>query len=363
MSDIIFICDQPPVKSGHGTGALNYHLLEACKKAGETEYLTSDPSEMHSTGLNPGCDFVAVCKLLSDIKSPLTRAKVVVFGTGTFQATFLTARRENVSRWDSGGSGPRTVMQCMTPPDVDLLTQEHKLWGIPFGTTDTALEAIIEKRVLDECNQFISPSQRCADEFMRLKGVNPERMLIAPYGIDLPPEPPPADENGPRIRALYVSQIGPAKGHAYIINAFGAHPEWNLSLVGQGTDHLSGVVPPNVLRLGRIPDLQYEWARCNVYVHPSVSETWGLGVPEAMAHGRPVIVTRSTGSADCVRDGKEGLVIEPRNPAAIAEALQYFADNPGEIARMGANGRERSQEFTWDKFEGKVVEGLKRMSP
>jgi glycosyltransferase involved in cell wall biosynthesis len=61
---------------------------------------------------------------------------------------------------------------------------------------------------------------------------------------------------------------------------------------------------------------------------------------EAMACGRPVVVSRSRGIADYVRDGETALVVEPESPAALAGAIARLLSNAAEAARLGANARE-----------------------
>ena len=357
---ILFTCDQPPVKSGHGTGALNYHLLKACERVSDTHYLTCEPAEMRVQGLNPGCDFVAAAKLLAHQPPLVEQPDCVFFGTGTFQLSYLIARREDASYVGGGDRRLKTVIQCMMSPDVAALAEEHKTWGIPWSEDGTEFERIIEDRVLKECDMFISPSQRGAAEFIRLKGVKSEQIVIAPYGIDYPEIPLPLPE-GEAIRALHIAQVGPAKGHRILLEAWiRARSEWQLRMAGRGTEHIHFPVPPRVQLLGRVNDLTEHIRWSNVYVHPSISETWGLPVVEMMSHARPVIVTRGSGAADCVRDGKDGLVIEC-SPDAILEAVQYFHDNPAEIQRMGANAREQAKHFTWDRFEEIVAERLREM--
>lgn len=64
-----------------------------------------------------------------------------------------------------------------------------------------------------------------------------------------------------------------------------------------------------------------------------------LKVYEALATGRPVIVTDFRGQADLIRNNSCGLVIPPNDPTALAEAVRYLADNPKTVDEMGQNGR------------------------
>jgi glycosyltransferase involved in cell wall biosynthesis len=82
-------------------------------------------------------------------------------------------------------------------------------------------------------------------------------------------------------------------------------------------------------------------ASAHVIVLPTY---YGEGLPkvllEAAACGRPIIATSIRGCAEIVRDGDNGLLIPPRDPAALAEAITKLIEQPELRARMGARGRE-----------------------
>jgi glycosyltransferase involved in cell wall biosynthesis len=92
------------------------------------------------------------------------------------------------------------------------------------------------------------------------------------------------------------------------------------------------------------------FSRCSVLVAPSVTEGFGICVLEAMAHGRPVIVSEGAGAADVVRNCTDGYVVPRRDPDAIADCIQILKNDPALAASMGLNARERAMEYTWDKI-------------
>jgi glycosyltransferase involved in cell wall biosynthesis len=76
---------------------------------------------------------------------------------------------------------------------------------------------------------------------------------------------------------------------------------------------------------------------------------------EYMAAGKPVVSTRVGGVPELVEDGVHGLLVEPRDPVALAEAVARLLRDPDEASRMGANGRERQQrEFSLDAMVGRI---------
>ncbi len=76
-----------------------------------------------------------------------------------------------------------------------------------------------------------------------------------------------------------------------------------------------------------------------ILVLPSRSEGLGRVVVEALCRGRPVVATRVGGIVDLVRDGENGLLVEPRNPRALAEALVRCLSDRALAGRLAAAAR------------------------
>ena len=112
------------------------------------------------------------------------------------------------------------------------------------------------------------------------------------------------------------------------------------SKVGTGS-----TFPPNVgyrLDLGAT-ELRDLYARSRFVVVPLHDLEYDAGVTsvtEAMAMGKAVIVSRSRGQVDVIRDGVEGLYVPPGNPRALRQAIEQLLSHPDDAQRMGAAGRE-----------------------
>ena len=96
----------------------------------------------------------------------------------------------------------------------------------------------------------------------------------------------------------------------------------------------------------------------DIFVMPSLCESFGKVILEAMASGLPVIATTNTGARDVVKDGKHGFIIPIRDSKAIKDKIQYFYDNPSEIKRMGKNARKVAENYTWDRYSEKIADSL-----
>lgn len=112
---------------------------------------------------------------------------------------------------------------------------------------------------------------------------------------------------------------------------------------------------------GKIPRAemaeQYNWA--DVFVLPSVSDTFGLAVLEAMARGVPVIVSRNTGAADVVRPGLDGYIISPGCPNELAEKLDMLASDSSLRLSMSEHARGRAAEYSIDRYSQGLLDAVK----
>ena len=86
-----------------------------------------------------------------------------------------------------------------------------------------------------------------------------------------------------------------------------------------------------------VPDLLQAM---DIFVLPSYSEGLSLALLEAMAAGLPVIVSRVGGNPEVVTDGVTGLLIPPRDAAALAGALEWLLTDPALAEKLGENARD-----------------------
>jgi glycosyltransferase involved in cell wall biosynthesis len=96
------------------------------------------------------------------------------------------------------------------------------------------------------------------------------------------------------------------------------------------------------------------YADCDVVALPSRNEGWGLSLMEGMVCGKPVVATKVGGIPELVRDGAEGILVEPADVIGLADALCKLLEDPEMRARMGEAGNKRAREFSWDET-AKVV--------
>jgi glycosyltransferase involved in cell wall biosynthesis len=206
---------------------------------------------------------------------------------------------------------------------------------------------------LDTADRILVLSSAQARSFAAA-GVDPDKLLVTPLGVDLTTFHPLQREADGIFRIVFVGQVGQRKGISYLLEAFtkAGIPDSELVLAGQSV----GTARPWEGRAGvrhvrhrprrELPDL---YARSDVFVLPSLVEGFGLTALEAMACGLPVVVSENTFGHDVVEDRVSGYVVPIRDPEAIARALRELYDDPGGRRRMGAAARERAKQFSWSE--------------
>jgi glycosyltransferase involved in cell wall biosynthesis len=79
----------------------------------------------------------------------------------------------------------------------------------------------------------------------------------------------------------------------------------------------------------------------DAFASTSPKEAFGIALVEAMAIGLPVIAIDAPGPREILDHDRTGLIVDPRDPAALAAAIEHLAEDGGLRARLGAAGRER----------------------
>jgi glycosyltransferase involved in cell wall biosynthesis len=87
--------------------------------------------------------------------------------------------------------------------------------------------------------------------------------------------------------------------------------------------------------------LQELYRECDIFVAPSLYESFGLVFLEAMNYARPVVGCRAGGPEDIIVDGETGLLVPPQDPQALADALVRLVRSPEERVELGRAGRRR----------------------
>jgi glycosyltransferase involved in cell wall biosynthesis len=107
--------------------------------------------------------------------------------------------------------------------------------------------------------------------------------------------------------------------------------------------------------LGNRDDMASVYAALDLVVAPSRWEGFGMMLIEAMAAGRPIVATRVGAIPDIVRDGRTGVLVEPRDAQALARAITAMLDDPQRRTAMGEAGQRESLRYGWSSATAQTV--------
>ena len=163
---------------------------------------------------------------------------------------------------------------------------------------------------------------------------------------------------------LYVGRLAPEKNLTLACQAFAAvqatQPAARMLWVGDGParGELAARYPDHLfagMRTGE--DLAAHYASADLFIFPSLTETYGNVVAEAMASGLSVVAYRSAAAAELVNDDENGRVVPPGDESAFVDAVVALAGDPGKRRAMSAAARATMLPLAW----GGVVERLERV--
>lgn len=223
----------------------------------------------------------------------------------------------------------------------------------------------MERRALAAADAVIVLTPSAARR-LRADGVPADRVHVIPSGFDPAlfmvgrPDPFP---DVPHPRIAYVGRLAPQKGVAVLLEAFArCRATASLLIVGDGPqrsmlERRARALRGEVRFTGFIPhvDVPAVLRHADVLVLPSVYEELGSVLVEAMAVGLPVVAGRVGGVPDLVRDGRNGLLVPPGDPAAFAGAIDRVLADPDLAGRLGAGARQTARGYAWPALAQRIA--------
>jgi 1,2-diacylglycerol 3-alpha-glucosyltransferase len=176
--------------------------------------------------------------------------------------------------------------------------------------------------------------------------------------------------NLPRDFFLFVGRISREKNLPMLLKAFFTYRKsggtWDLVLVGAGPEMnaLKSMASPTEGHISfagwkQFDELMAYYALANCLVLPSVSETWGLVVNEAMACGLPVLVSENCGCApDLCKNGINGHTFDPYDAEGLASLMAHYSNGKCDLRKMGVEGTSIIRQYTPDRWAHGLLETI-----
>jgi glycosyltransferase involved in cell wall biosynthesis len=239
-----------------------------------------------------------------------------------------------------------------------------------------AFQSRLEATHARRADLVVTISQYCAGRLEELYGV--KNAVVVPELIDLNSwrhlfRASPAVPDPRAFTVLCVCRFYPRKRVEVLLRSAALLrdriPRLELRIVGNGPERARLRQIASDLRLEssirwlgdvNLQTLAAEYGRCDVFCLPSVQEGFGIVFLEAMAAGKPVIAVRAAAVPEVVRDG---ILVEPDNPEALAEALLTLYREPDLRSSLGSAGARRVEEFEMHRVAALFLRQVAKVVP
>ncbi len=235
------------------------------------------------------------------------------------------------------------------------------IWGMGVLLPGTNLIHRLTGKYLPD--KIVVPSQNLKDQLRKFTWIKQEKIEVVLNGIDLSCfdfDQTKAREKlfqkydlNPRITLIGVpARLVEAKGHRYLLQAIPeiiqAFPDARFLFAGDGSEKESLKRVCSQLNLddfvifaGYIRDIFETLAGFDLLVLPSIIEPFGLVLAEGMALKKPVVATRVGGIPEVIQDNVTGILVEPKDPHSLAQAIKNLLQDRNLAVNLGEAGRKR----------------------
>jgi len=260
--------------------------------------------------------------------------------------------------------GAKIVHECMMSPDINLWLHEERSLN-PGIEPQQDMAAIEAGRDRDKVKYALADLVLVPSEFVKQAVAalidDPGKIHLVPFGID---EAWLEIEPRPKVgRVLCVGAVSLLKGTHYLAAAC-------RELRRRGVKFECRVVGPADKKLlanplfdgptyvGQVPrtEIAAEYLTADIFVLPTVCDSFALVQLEALASGLPVVTTPNCGSV--VRDGEEGYIVPVRDPIALADKIEAIVTDRKLRDRFSANARQRATDFTLARYQERLLDAL-----
>ncbi len=239
-----------------------------------------------------------------------------------------------------------------------------------------ALQARLEAKHARRADLVITISKYCAERLQELYGVSDA--VVVPELIDLASwrrlfQANAATPDPRKFTVLSVCRFYPRKRVDVLLQAAAQLrdriPQLEVRIVGNGLEGDRLRAMGDELGLGGVvqwlgdvssEELAAEYNRAHIFCLPSIQEGFGIVFLEAMAAGKPIVAARASAVPEVVRNG---ILIEPGNPEAMAEGLFTLYRDPDLRTSLAARGRADVEEFDVDRVSRRFVSEVAKVAP
>ncbi|MBC7946835.1 MAG: glycosyltransferase family 4 protein [Chitinophagaceae bacterium] len=267
----------------------------------------------------------------------------------------------------SSSFGVWTILALMLKPLFwwrVIIAYEGSSPGVDYR--NSALRLLVRRLMVWLADAYVTNSQSGKDYLIKVLYARQERVFLQPYEI---PDEKTLPGSGAiegnlsslqRPMFLFVGHLIPRKGLPLLLEACAilqtrGYNTYSLVVVGDGSqqDELQAFCRDHHLSdriqwMGRVSydQIGSYFKSADVFVFPTLEDTWGVVTLEAMLLGKPILCSKGAGTSELVVHGENGYVFPPDNATELADLMQTFLDNPELIQKMGERSQQIMAQYT-----------------
>lgn len=320
---------------------------------GKFKYIaTSSETKGYSSGFSPLSPKI--------IRHLITLKPKVIFTSAFSLWTLFAVLLKSIFNWQI------VIIYEGSSPGVDYQNSKLRLW--------------LRKLITTQVEAFVTNSNGGKKYLTEVLGAKPQRVFARPIEIATPSLLLAAYGNVqqkeldlPQPIFMTAGQLVPRKGIDLLLKACAllqqqGHQNYTLLIAGDGAqrqelESLSQQyqLEDRVKWLGWVEycELGAYLQSADVFVFPTLEDTWGLVTLEAMALGKPVICSELAGTSEMIVEGKNGYIINPHQPQELANSMSRFIEDSELIRSMGQESQQIMLPHTPNrvsKFLAEIVE-------
>jgi glycosyltransferase involved in cell wall biosynthesis len=238
-------------------------------------------------------------------------------------------------------SVPTLISVDATPEGWDSIGTDwgHKVRSWPV---EEAKKRLL-RRTFSNATGIVAWSSWVAGSLEGSYGVPPERVLVLPAGVTIPPPVMRCIHEGP-VRLLFVGRDFTAKGGDDLLDALDGLTDWELDVVTHSQLRARPGVRVHRGLTSESPELAQLYREADIAVLPSHGDCSPFAILEAMAAGLPVIATRVGAVGEIVQDRVTGFLSSPHDVAQLRGNLESLISDRALRGQLGKAGRRRAEE-------------------
>jgi phosphatidylinositol alpha-mannosyltransferase len=197
---------------------------------------------------------------------------------------------------------------------------------------------------------------------------------VIPNGLDVDrfsaPAPKPSVLKDDAMNLVFVGRVNePRKGLRYALGAYSLlkwqYPKLRLIVVGAGVPDRESYrimgerALDDVVFVGPVSEAELPgyYQNADIFLAPNTGkESFGFIIIEAMSASTPIVASNIPGFASVMTHGKEGLMVPPKDEAAMADAIKQLIENPGLRTQLGVDGRATVNQYRWERVADSVLD-------